>query len=146
MNIKNKLFARVSFCLLTMFALSGCGSGSSESGGSVNSVFIPLTFTGTYDTVVFRGDISIRLISPDRAAISLTGVRCLQSEFTVEYTTRPSEYSISELIPNQPDNPNSLGPPTIVMLWPTNGGMGTLILDAGSDCAPSEGTTSLTRS
>lgn len=132
--------------LTALFLVTGCGGGSSDSGGGSANGFVPITFTGTYDTVAFEGSITIQLVSSTTANVLFTGIRCLESEFSVPYLTQATEFNISDFIPGQPDNTITGGPASITMLWPMNGGAGTLILDPGSDCVPSQGTTNLTRS
>lgn len=126
-----------------LLTLSACGGGSSSSGGPS---FVPITFSGTYDTIADQGDISIQLVTEATATILLTGIPCLEQVITLEYEVRGDDFNISSLIPGQPDNAITGGVAQITLLWPIGGGVGSIIIDPGSNCVPSQGSMNVIRS
>jgi hypothetical protein len=113
-----KLLKLALVSLSALLTLSACESGESSSGGGSDAAFVPIVFTGTYDTIVFRGGITIRLVSEDMATILFTGIPCLQSEFPIDYILSRDDFNISNLISCQPNNTITGGVASITMLWP----------------------------
>ena len=136
-----KTFLVVSVLLL----VTACGGGSSSSGGGVE-VSQTITFTGTYTTDIYSGDLIITVFSPNNNSVSISGVPCITQTLTEGVVSRfvGDNFNVFGPIPNSPGP--SLADPIFNIVVPQNGGEGMIDIDPGEGCVSVGGTVSLTRS
>lgn len=123
---------------------SACDSGSSSGGESV--ALEKIVYTGSYETGVYNGRITIDILNGTPTVI-MTGVSCLQSAFSdgLKYEVIGATVNVGGNIKGQP-NGRIGAPADFGAAFPVDGGTGRFVLDPGAPCFSSVGTVTMSKS